>query len=143
GSRITCVALVRSQSDTSKSGHNIRMFFRKILAHQPDIKRWRTQLDQLPRTDQHLAAFLGLAQGRVLRISAINIATSPGRYDIGWRQIDDIDLLGIDLPMLERSQQAVMTGRYKRRGNRLADEILRSLNTRTVTYNQLFAGAQL
>ena len=118
------------------------MFFRKILAHQPDIKGRRTQLGQLARTDQHLAAFLGLTQGRVPCISTINITTSPGRYDIGRSQIDDIDLLGVDLPMLERSQQTVMTGRYKRRGNRLADEILRSLNARTVTHNQLFAGAQ-
>ena len=56
-------------------------------------------------------------------------------------QIEDLHLLRLDAPMLERGQQAVMGGGDKRHRNALADQILRAFDV--ILHHQRFGAAEL
>ncbi|MNF83432.1 hypothetical protein D3C84_657570 [compost metagenome] len=97
----------------------------KVLAHHPHIQGRGAPAADLGRIGQH-RAFLGqLVEGRGPDIGAVDVAALPGGDDGRRLQVHYLQLGGIDAPVLERRQQAVVGGGAVGHGDALADQILR------------------
>src|SRR5690606_32824441 len=67
----------------------------------------------------------------------------PGSDDRWRRQVEDLHLARVDVPVLERGQQAVVAGGHERYGDLLADQVGGFLDTAAVACNQRLGGADL
>ncbi len=140
---VLAVLGVGVQGDFGEGGDNFRMLLGEVLAHDPGIEGWCAELGQFRGGDQHLAVFLGHAQGRVPDVRGIDVAALPGGDDGRWRQVEHGDFRRVDVPMLQRGEQAVVPGGHERHGDLLADQILRGINAGAITNHQGLGGADL
>ncbi|MNL05601.1 hypothetical protein D3C87_1262090 [compost metagenome] len=131
------------QGHFGERGDDLRVLLGEILAHDPGIEGRCAELGQLAGGDQHFAVFLGDTEGRIPNVRGVDVTAFPGGNDRGWSQVENGDFRRIDVPVLQRGEQAVVAGGYKRHGDFLADQVLRGLDPGTVAGDQGFGGADL
>lgn len=73
--------------------------------------------------EDHLAAFLDLAECRIPDVGCIDITALPGCRDFRWAQVQDLQLLRIDPLVREGGEQTVVGRRDEGHGHGLADEV--------------------
>src|SRR5690606_30132127 len=78
---------------------------------------------------------------RIPDVGGVDVATLPGGDDRRRRQVEDLHLARVDVPVLERGQQAVVAGGNERHGDLLADQVGRFLDTAAIACNQRLGGA--
>ncbi|MOA04472.1 hypothetical protein D3C78_1240290 [compost metagenome] len=143
GLRVFAVIGVGVQGHFGERGDDLRVLLGEILAHDPGVEGRCAELGQLAGGDQYLAIFLGDPEGRIPYVRGVDVTALPGGNDRGWSQVENGDFRRVDVPVLQRGEQAVVAGGYKRHGDLLADQVLRGLDPGTVAGDQGFGGADL
>ncbi|MNZ71475.1 hypothetical protein D3C78_898390 [compost metagenome] len=140
---VFAVVGVGVEGDLGERGDDLRMLLGEILAHDPGIEGRGAEPGQFTGSDQYLAVFFGHAEGWIPHVGGVDVTAFPGGDDRRWRQVENGDFRGIDVPVLQCREQAVVAGGYKGHGDFLADQVLRGLDPGAVAGDQGFGGADL
>ncbi|MCY1443201.1 hypothetical protein D9M71_596030 [compost metagenome] len=119
------------------------MFFGVILACHPDFEGRRTPLADLRGIGQGPAGLANFPQGWRPDERAVDVSTLPGGGNFCRLKVHHFDFRRVQPPVLQRAQQAVMRGGNERRGDGLADQILRFIDATAVAHHQGFGGIDL
>ncbi|MNX04273.1 hypothetical protein D3C86_338570 [compost metagenome] len=140
---VFAVVGVGVEGDLGERGDDFRVLLGEVFAHDPRIERRRAKLGQFAGGDQHFAVFLGDTECRIPHVGGVDVTAFPRGND-RWRgEVEHGDFRRINVPVLQRREQAVVTGGYERHGDFFADQVLRGLDPGTVASDQCFGGADL
>lgn len=116
GFRVLAVVGVGIEGDFGKRLDHLGVLLGEVFAHNPGIESRCAFLGQFARGDQHLAIFLGHAQGWVPDVGGVDVTTFPGGNDGRRRRLRIWTLEGRCSSFSGRP--AGCSGRWKRTARR-------------------------
>ena len=99
------------------------MLLGEVLTDHPNVEGRRAPLPNLRGIGQHLALFFQFVNRWRPDVSAIDIPALPGGDNRRRLQVNNLYLAGLNAPVFQRCQQAVMRGGDKRHCDAFADQI--------------------